>query len=75
MSEEMSSVSWGEEADMTKNELRILIRQAIERGDMETALIYQEQLKKELDEDFNVRAAFAKDVDDFIDMGIWLDDY
>ena len=47
---------------MTKNELRILIRQAIERGDMETALIYQEQLKKELD-------------DDFIDMGIWLDDY
>ena len=42
---------------------------------METALIYQDQLKKELDEDFNVRAAFAKDVDDFIDMGIWLDDY
>ena len=30
---------------MTKNELRILIRQAIERGDMETALFYQEQLK------------------------------
>ena len=60
---------------MTKNELRILIRQAIDRGDMETALIYQEQLKKELDEDFNVRAAIAKDVDDFIDMGIWLDDY
>ena len=60
---------------MTKNELRNLIRQAIEQGDMETALIYQEQLKKELDEDFNVRVAFAKDVDDFIEMGILLDDY
>ena len=60
---------------MTKNELRNLIRQAIEQGYMETALIYQEQLKKELEEDFNVRVAFAKHVDDFIEMGILLDDY
>lgn len=60
---------------MTKNELRTLIRLAIEQGDMKTALIYQEQLKKELENDFAVRAAFSKGFDDFIDMGNWLDVY
>ena len=56
---------------MSKDELRNLIRQAIAKGDMKTAQMYKEQLIKELEYDSFMRVAFAKDLDDFIEMGIW----
>ena len=60
---------------MTKNELKTLIRLAIDEGDMLKAQMYSEQLKKELENDLIIRAADAKNLDDFISTGIFFDDY
>ena len=60
---------------MTKSEIQNLIHLAIAKGDMEMAQMYKEQLKKELENDFIMRAAVVNDLDEYIKMGIWLGDY
>ena len=60
---------------MTKSEIQNLIHLAIAKGDMEMAQMYTEQLKKELENDFIMRAAVVNDLDEYIKMGIWLGDY
>lgn len=59
---------------MDKNDLKNLIRLAIQSGDMETARALAEQLKRERDSDFILRLSQAKSLDDFIEIGIFQGD-